>query len=188
MAFNSDEPRDKNGEWTRGGGTSAGTFSDQQNVELKDYAEGNYQVLNAYLHNPESVPASLAKEYDKQIKTITGALGKSKLTGDVTVFRGVQSPKVAANAERLVGRTISAPGFQSTSRSVSVAQDFAGFGQGSLVLQIHAKAGTPAINMERFKTGGNSGEQEILFGHHAQLRITGVDRSQRIPVIKAEFV
>jgi ABC-type Fe2+-enterobactin transport system substrate-binding protein len=195
MAGPLDEPRDKNGEWS-GGGESASrkggrSFSDQQHIELKDYAEGNYKNLNGYLHNTDSVRKDrpqLAAAYDKQIAHIDAALAKSKLSKDIVVYRGIQSEYALTNADKLVGRTVNADGFQSTSLNRNVAENFASQGRGSLVLEITARKGTNAINMEPFKTNGNSGEQEILFGHGKQIKVTGVDRSRRILVIKGEFV
>ncbi len=166
-----------------------GTFTEQQTIELQDYAEGNYQQLNSYLRNPSSVSASLGKELEKQAKTIDAAIAKSTLTKDVVVYRGLQSPKVVANAERLVGITIEAPGFQSTSLSQSVASDFAGFGPGAAVFELTARKGSKALNMEPFKKSkGNAGEAEILFPRDSKVKITGFDKTKRPPVIKGEFV
>jgi hypothetical protein len=181
-------------QWIRdGNGRFAGSvkqtkpFTDQERIELQDYKEGNYQQLNAYLRDPASVRESLGKELDKQIKTIDAAIGKSVLQQEMVVYRGIQHPALARNAERLVGRSIDAPTYLSTSAHSGVARNFASTGSGGVVLAIRARAGTHAAYLDQFQTSGNSGESELLFGRNSRVRITGVDRTRRPPVITGEF-
>lgn len=202
-----DHPRAENGEFGSGGAgkksagaksksappaqsgivKQSGKLTEQQHVDMKDYKEGGYRDLNSYLRGGETRPA-VAAEYEKQAKRMDGAIAKSKLAKDTSLYRGIQHPALAANAEKLVGREVDVASFQSTSTDSRVAADFAGKSKGGVVFHITAKAGTPALGMDQFETHGNSGENEVLLGRGGKLKITGVDRSGPIPVIKAEIV
>lgn len=165
-----------------------GELTDQQKIELQDYKEGNYRDLNGYLRDPAGVRESLGQEYEKQAKAIDAAIQKSTLQEDTIVFRGMQHPALAKNAEKVIGRQIEAPTFLSTSTKGSVARDFAGVSGAGIVLAIKAKKGMHAAYMDQFETSGNSGESELLFGRGHKISITGVDRSRRPMIITAEFV
>lgn len=179
-----------------GGGSSSSRdtaqsrgFTEQEQIELQDYAEGNYKNLNEYLRDPSSIRASLGVEYDSQISTIDAAIEKSTLARDVTVYRGVQHPTLARNADKLVGRTVESPSFMSTTMNPDVAKSFAGYSQSSVVLKLTAKKGTKALNMEPFKKSAmNRGEAEVLFGRGSRVRITGVERTSSGTVVLGEFV
>lgn len=178
--------RDGNGRFA-GSVKQSSPFTDQQRIELKDYKEGNYRQLNSYLANPTSVEASLAKELNKQVKTIDAAILKSTLVQDTIVYRGIQSPALARNIDRLIGKTMNPPNYLSTSTSSRVARDFAGFGSNGVVLAIKAKTGMRAAHLDQFQVAGNAGENELLFPRDSKIRLTGVDRTRSPMVIMGEF-
>lgn len=178
--------RDANGRFA-GSVKQSSPFTSQERIELQDYAEGNYQQLNSYLANPNSVRPSLAVELEKQAVTLDSAIGKSVLTQDTVVYRGFQHRGLAKQAESVVGKTINPHGFLSTSTNSQVARDFAGYGDGSVVLAIKAKAGAKAAYMDQFATSNNARENELLFPRDSKIRITGVDRTRSPPVILGEF-
>lgn len=180
--------------WLRDGqGRFAGSvkqnkpFSEQELIELKDYKDGNYQQLNSYLNNPDSVRPTLADELDGQAKTLDSAISKSVLSEDTVVFRGMQHKGLVKHAESIVGKTINPGSFLSTSTSSRVARDFAGIGDGAVVLAIKAKKGHNAVYMDQFESAGSAGENELLFARNSKIRIKGVDRSRNPPVIMGEF-
>lgn len=198
-------PRAGNGQFGYGGGSAGGSSSsgaqnsqsetvaqrgkltEQQHVDMKDYKEGGFRDLNAYLRGGQTRPG-VATEYDKTAKRMDAAIAKSSLKQDTKLYRGIDHPLIAANAEKLIGRDVDVATFQSTSTDSRVATDFAGMGKGAVVFQINAKAGTPALGMDQFEVLGNSGENEVLLGRGGKMRITGVDRSGSVPVILAEYI
>lgn len=182
----SDHPRAENGEFGNGGAGSPAkqkkAFTEQQSIELKDYKEGGFRELNARLRSGD------LGAYEGTAKTLDAALKKSSLHSDTTLYRGVKIPALANNAEKFIDKDITVAAFQSTSTDEKAASEFAGFGGGAAVLHIKVRAGTPAIDLTQFEGSGNANESEVLLGRGGKLRVTGVDRSGRIPKITAEWV
>ncbi|MEP1597578.1 MAG: ADP-ribosyltransferase [Hyphomonas sp.] len=168
--------------------TTRKRLTEQQKIEIKDYKEGNYRPLNQYLRNPSGVRKTLAKEYDQQVKTIDSAISKSTLNEDVTVYRGIKHKTLAQNAEQLVGKEISAAGFQSTSLSRRVAQDFVGFGDDAVIFEIRARKGLKAMRMDEFETANVAREKELLFSRGQKAKVTGVRKEGRATVIEMDYI
>ena len=196
-------PRAGNGEFGKGGGKAAkpsasaksnvvkqhAKLTEQQRIDVKDYKEGGYKILNSYLRTGKSPDGWSASSLNAEAKRLDGAIAKSSLQKDTTLYRGLQHPALAANAEKLIGREVPVDSFQSTSTSQEEAErNYAGFGNGAVVFKINAPAGTKAINTSEFESSGNSGEDEVLLGRGGKMKITGVDRSGRVPVIHMDLV
>ena len=197
--FDEDQPRDPagsetGGQWTSEGSgageeikTEQGKFTDDERVYLKDYKEGGYKAIREYQMNPEGASESAKEQYKYEQEQIDSALAKSTLLADTVVYRGIQYQPLATNAENLVGKSIPIGTYQSTTSSIDVAKDYAGFGKSGVILEIKAAAGSHAISMDQFESSGTSGEHEFLFGHSGHFHVTEIDRTGKVPIIRGRL-
>lgn len=183
--FNPNHGKDGRFTSAAGGGAATGTgvkngkFSEQQSINLRGYAEGDYRPLNAYLKGRNSGQDEAVGHLDAQAKSIDAALKKSRTTQDITVYRGFSSSQTVAFSDKLVGRTIEGSGnFVSTSRNQGVAEGFAAgmFDPKTAVLiKLNVPKGSKALAMDEFATAAaNSGEQEVLLSRKGKYKVTGV--------------
>jgi hypothetical protein len=187
----SEHPRDDDGKFSEisgGGGTKMSSkLTEQQGIEAKDYAEGGYKALNSYLRGG-ATRESMKAHHEATAKRLDAAIRKSSLERNTLLYRGIQHSALAAGAEKLIGRDIPVATFQSTSSSQKSASEFAGLGKDAVLFRIEAPKGSRALSMKQFEGSGNKNEDEYLLPRGGSMRVTGVDRSGRIPVVSLRLL
>lgn len=185
--YDPSQPRAPAGSENGGQWVSGGDLTEQQHVILKDYKEGGYRQINDFLRGAY-VRETLVAPLKEDVSIIDDAIAQQSLHSDVSLYRGIHHEPLAINAEKLIGKTVEVASFQSTTVDKKVALEFAGVGKGAVIFKISVPKGTPAIDMSKFETSNNVNEKEILLGRGGRVRITGVDRTSRVPVVSGEWV
>jgi hypothetical protein len=186
-AFDPSEPRDEHGEWTSGlsGVPSGGQTKDEKRA-LWIYSGDGFRAINNQLRGRTSQYADPG-ETQKLIDTLDGAMARSRLTSQVTLYRGMADYSGKYKTDDLVGQTIKDPTFISTSRSEDEANKFfaetgGGFDHSnSYIMEITAPKGTHAIDLDNTAWGHQRayGEQEVLLDRNAKVHIDRIDHFGR---------
>jgi len=128
---------------------------------------------------------------------INSAFDKSKLNNDTTVYRGLSGSSLSIDGksltdidhEGLVGKTVTHDGYMHTSVDREVASQFSGSGEEALVLELSAKKGTNAINLDQFAAEGKVAlEGELVFNKGHELKITGHRKEGNEHILTAEII
>ena len=173
-----------------GGGKKADTklvsLSPYEEKIAKEYGEGGgAHWINKYLRDPAAFKkqnpgprtAAWIKSLQKDAKTMDGAIEKSRLTQDVTLYRGVIDFSGFDNSKP--GEEFSLSTFSSTSRSKEWAQEFAEFrGRRGGLIVIDAPKGSHALDMALFARHG-SDEDELLLPRNSKFRVENYDSGRR---------
>lgn len=172
----------------------ARTLSDEERTVLLDYADEGYYDINLYLRHAGHLPsmkkasssyispqlfksAKIASTRLTQIHSVAQVMDeifrKFRLPTAITVYRGTNE-KLAlyANPKALVGKTLTLPGYTSTSTSQAMSREF-DFLRG-ILLVITVPAGAHAIPMVPALAGDRSDEAEVLLPHNTRLRVDAV--------------
>ena len=138
----------------------------------------NFEVLNNLLRGKEVGDFVDVDKANNQINVISETLEKAQLPSDMTLYRGCSKKTLGEYkdlpAEELIGKTISEPGFLSTSIDKEVTQNFIK----DLFITVNAKKGAHAIALKDISNYVN--ENEILFNKNTQMTITDAEEKEDI--------
>lgn len=190
---------DGGGEGPAGGGQAAGEskvpvktkrpLTDQQQVVVESYQQGGYRDINAALQRGEE-----GGTWKSDIRAMDQAIAKSIVTQDTTVYRGTNHPTLgrlidSGKADALVGRELSAPTFMSTSIHADVARGFGKHEETQVLYRIAVKRGATALDVAAASRSAiNDEEGELLLPRNARMRITGVGKLGKTPILDMEFL
>lgn len=149
---------------------------------LSSYKGSGYKQINGYLTGQTRG----SPETKEAVKSIDQAFKESALTQDEVLYRGVNKPALAANAEKYVGHTIQNKAYQSTSRNPDKASHFGSGDRNTdnqVLFVITAPKGTPAIHMDQFPGSDVPNEQEILLNRGTRFKVDDVQRQKGKPVV-----
>lgn len=116
----------------------------------------------------------------------------AELPEDVEVWRGVRNARAAfgvasGDLESLVGDVAEPGRFFATTLNRDVAEpEFIEPGSDPVLYRITALAGTYALWVPPLGNPDEAYQQELLFPPGAQVRIVGVDRTYRVPIVEVE--
>lgn len=192
-AYDPHQARDGHGRWSNGLGNLSTELDEPLSADeehaIDRYTSSGYSAINRAARGLAPDPSDA--EYDDDIHALTRsldrAIGKSRLTRDERVYRGLHGDAVA-HLESLNlrnGSIISDPGFTSASKDWVVADRFSHYEDASAFLILKAPAGTRALDVTRSSAVG-TGEYEILFPRDAKWKVTRIDVERG--VIEAEAV
>ena len=204
--YSEDQPRvpagsPDGGQWTDGGGGYGGSgaarldspsqlspsrkYSPRQAVE--SYAGIHYESINNYWRGSYKPPTGEGEVFVMEVTAVVDhEIAMNKLSETTTLYRGISHGNLAANAEKLVGRTIDSPAFVSTSIDRNIAEQFARGQSGSLFV-ITAPAGTSALSMNSIREF-ESKEKEYLLPRNQKFRVDRVERQNGRPIIHATVI
>jgi hypothetical protein len=173
----------------------ASPFTDEEKLALKDYSV-NSENLNKFLREQsqehisdspivqQALMAVQAKPYVKDIAALDSAFAKVEpLSQDITLFRGLSSSAGNKLDDALAGDSnFMDLGFLSTSRSESVAQDFAFERAGGVTsrgslqrwAEITVPKGSRVIDMNQHSISDNPSELEVLLNRDSHFYVESV--------------
>lgn len=163
-------------EWAKSvWGTKTGSFykrlSPTQMQAVTRYSGSDFKLVNRFLRKGTGGSPAL----NRRIDALQSAIDVTPLDRDLIFSRGTTlSAFDGFHPKTFVGKTITEPGFMST--SLKKPDDFLGF-EGAVRLNVTAPKGTRALYMEPVTTV--KGEQEILFGRGTIMRVTNVVERRR---------
>lgn len=164
----SEHPRNSDGEFTSGAGSSKGKSTKLTSTEkqwLDTYSGDDFLRVNSALRRGEDPGGSMVKNLDS-------AIAKSQLPKGTIVYRGMtreSAKKLFPDGNISKGMTVSDPGYASTSKSKSIAESW---GLGGVLLKIEAGEDVPGIDMTGHAR--NKHEEEVLLPRNAKMRVEGV--------------
>jgi hypothetical protein len=172
----------------------ARSLTDEEQTVLLDYADEGHFNINLYLRHAGNVAtmkkasssytapglrgsaakvASHLKQMHSAAHVLDGIFRKFPLPTKVVVYRGTDSRvSLFANPKTLVGKTLTLPGYTSTTTSEKIARDL-DFQQG-ILLVLTVPAGHQAIPMVPALSGESRGEAEVLLPQNTRVRVTQV--------------
>lgn len=148
-AYDPSQPRDEGGKWTSGGGGSRSLTANQKEA-ISRYTGGAYASINPGLRAQEP----LHSVYDRTVTVLDTLM--SPAVKDEVLYRGTADRFINDIKSGGVGSTFVDLGFVSTSRDVSVAQQFKRNRDASSFLEIRVPKGAGIYGMEA------QGEREVL--------------------------
>jgi hypothetical protein len=153
-------------------------FTNAQMDALNRYSGGEdsqYNEINDALRGKGSLDPSDLKSI---IKPLDAAIAANSFPKDMTVYRGMEHPKMAADPQSYIGSTVSDKAYVSTSASRGVASDFKG--DDGVLFAISVSKGSPAlyipstgIGVGKTDTENIKGEKEWLLPRGTSYKITG---------------
>ncbi len=166
---------------------------------LRRYSESGYDYsyayVNKYLRDGElrGSPLTDKAEMNRRVLAIDRALEKSELPVDMKLYRGTGLEPYGlefGDLDKLEGKILRDRAFTSASIDRGVVTDAYASSKSSVIVEIDAKRGTHALPMfvESDKRGEAVGkikeEAEVLFPLGTSFRVTEVDRSGDIPIVR----
>lgn len=193
-----EHPRDPNGEFRHGGGSSAATgegtstgksekqtngpishdpYTDEDKHALDEYQNGDYVAINDKLRKGSGSDAPLVRELD-------AAISRGSLQKPTTLYRGLAGGRPFSYK---VGEVVSDPAYMSTSAKESVANDFSeGVGEDySVMMKIKAPAGQSAAYFKEYE---GFDHQEVLLPRGVKMRVAKVINQGGHKVVEMEIV
>lgn len=174
--------------------TRARTLTDMERTVLLDYADEGHFNINLYLRHAGNVAtmkkasssytapgirgsaskvATHLAQMHSAAQVLDGIFHKFALPTKVVVYRGTDSRlPMFAKPKTLVGKTLTLPGYTSTTTSEKIARDL-DFQLGVLLV-LTVSAGHPAIPMVPALSGESRGEAEVLLPQNTRVRVTNV--------------
>ncbi|RHW17192.1 hypothetical protein D1610_11625 [Sphingomonas gilva] len=192
-AYNPHQPRDQRGRWRDTSHAAsvcvlAAPLTEGERAAIRTYTGDGFAAINGYLrgHDDDGDYSLSFDEADDAAAHLDSAIAKSRLASDMRLYRGVPAAEVYGLQLRK-GDEFGDPGFTSTSKSWIEADRFAqSRGDGGVLFIIHAKAGTPALDVTRESSVG-TGEYEVLFSRGQQWKVRDFDEGgTRIDIEPAE--
>jgi hypothetical protein len=148
----------------------------KEDIEVvSDYQGSGYAVMNGSLRR-EAVNPVPPKVQDK-VDKLDAVLAKTTLDQDTVVYRGLTSSSIAHSASKLKGSVIEDPAFISTSKSLSVANQFAQSSslqreQMPILMEIRLPKGTHALDLaKKVPSPMSDREQEVLMPRRTRLKV-----------------
>ena len=138
----------------------------------------NFEILNNLLRGKE-VPVNFDINIaNNKITIISEALKKAQLTEDMTLYRGCSKKTLGEykdlSPEELIGKTIVEPGFLSTTKDISITENFTK----DLLITINAKKGAHGISLKDISNYVQ--EDEILFDKNQSMLIIAAEEKDGI--------
>ncbi len=161
-------------------------LSSKEKDSLKKYKGKSYEAINKYLRKTNEVLGLThsSEELKEMVSNIDSALKKSKLSEDVSVYRGTELPEKYSgdNVQDLVGRSINDDAYTSVSTNPRMAGYFCRNKKTkrTAVIKMTLPKGSSALPLTKDTVGGNGGtdnECELI-----------CPRSMKIVVHKVEEV
>lgn len=169
-------------------------LTDDEQTVLLDYADEGHFNINLYLRHAGNVAtmkkasssytapgirgsapkvAAHLAQMHSAAQVLDGIFRKFPLPTKVVVYRGTDSRlPIFAKPKTLVGKTLTLPGYTSTTTSEKIARDL-DFQLGVLLV-LTVPAGHPAIPMAPALSGESRGEAEVLLPQNTRVRVTNV--------------
>jgi hypothetical protein len=175
-----------------GGGGSFQKLPEELNQEelsaIESYADTGFKAMNNALRGKEA----MTPEIQSKINGMDSAMAKQPLTKNTTVYRGIKSQKFlggeVSDPKSLIGKTITDPGFMSTSANSQTAASFS-IGKGGVLLQIAVNAGTAALNIrDHVFTDQAFEEHEVLIHRNSKMKITRAEKVGEQLRLSAEVI
>lgn len=138
----------------------------------------NFEILNNLLRGKE-VPVNFDINIaNNKITIISEALKKAQLTEDMTLYRGCSKKTLGEykdlSPEELIGKTIVEPVFLSTTKDISITENFTK----DLLITINAKKGAHGISLKDISNYVQ--EDEILFDKNQSMLIIAAEEKDGI--------
>lgn len=156
-----------------------------QSAYVEYYKGDGFYKSNEILRNPAAFSAGEVESARKMRDSINRAIKKSEMKTDGVLFRGIKSPELFENAEKLIGKDIPIPTVQSTATNAGSAIGWSGLlrtktgkflsanpGQ-SVVFKIRTRKGQHGLDLESLSIG-NTAEREVLLGSGGKYKVTKV--------------
>ena len=161
----------------------ASNFTAEEKEALKGYFGFVFNDVNKTLRGEQ--PSNKA---DKEISLIDSAMEKSTAKHRV-LYRGVSERALDSDAVEEVkslevGDTYHDPAFMSSSPSIKVGRHFAG--RNGVVLELHIRPGTPAVDRSEVDTV-RTNENEILLNRGLTFTVTDVSTHEGAPLVVMEM-
>jgi histidinol phosphatase-like PHP family hydrolase len=157
---------------------------------LRMYSETDYENINGLLRTGAIDNAAGLEHTQKQITELETALNKTKLTENITTWRGIMEPdKTLGDMSKLVGREFTDKGFMSTTtagRSMLEGFDY----EGSAIFELHIPTGYNAGLLSDMRVSQLPHEKELLLQRDSTIRITKVeiDKTTGAWVVQADVL
>jgi len=156
-----------------------------ESAYVEYYKGDGFYKQNEILRNPSSFSLLEFESAAKMRDSINSAVRRSEFESGGTLFRGIRSKEVFANAEKLIGKEIPITTPQSTATNAGGAIGWSGLlrtksgkflsaeKEGSVVFKIKTRKGQHGLDLESLSMG-NTGEREILLASGGNYKVTGV--------------
>ena len=156
-----------------------------ESAYVEYYKGSGFYKSNEILRNPGAFSAAEVTSARNMRNSINSAVKKSTIKTDGVVYRGIKSPELFENAEKLIGKDIPILTPQSTATDAGSAVGWSGLTRlksgkflsadpgKSVVFKIRTKKGQHALNMESLSIG-NTAEREFLLGSGGKYKVAEV--------------
>lgn len=142
---------------------------DAERDEIQAYKGVKYSNINEYLRQGSG------SFFRETVEKIDSAIGKSKLTSDVAVYRGIKNPERLFGdrmKDDLTGMEWLDEAYFSTSADKRVADDFAK--GGGMVMRVTVRKGAPMLRLSEMGAKPDAThEAELLGGRGWKISVTG---------------
>lgn len=186
FGFDESEARDQDGKWTSGGAS----MSDDERVAVGSYISDGFKDINAYAAGKtDGWSKDRLAQAKYEASNLDRAIERSSLPQAAIVYRGFNHQALFANPSAIVGKTIGAEKFVSTSKSDFLAMTYAGSGAkpDGIVFKITIPKGAHALDITE-ATGRDNGEHEVVLSRAAKFRVTGAQEAHGVKIFTAEMV
>lgn len=142
------------------------------------YKNAGHRAVNRMLRTGIGGVRTSFRKITDSIRSLDSMIASSRLTQDVTLFRGLISEQFGLQdpLEQLLGKTFKINSFWSTTTEVKIAEKFANAtkNKDSIIANIIVRRGQSALDMGLFTTKGKKArEKEILLPRGLKLKVIG---------------
>lgn len=164
-----DHPRDQDGKFGSGGGSTTGKpkLTPREKQEIDRYSGDEFLRINKELRE--------GKASDPAVKHLDSAIGKSDLPSGQKLYRGMnrEAAKSLFSGNISIGQSISDKAFASTSKSSDIGRMNS---VGGVMLEITTGGGAKGLDVSAGSR--NEHEQEVLLPRDAKMVVTGIRRGK----------
>lgn len=182
LAFDPDQPRDEEGQWTDGGGGGKGPaepkLATHEQAAVKKWWEGGYEEINASARSGRETA---------DIKALDSAIAKAPpLKSPATVYRGISIPPdhpLIGNLKK--GYSFGDDGFVAVTTKREIGENFAkggDYGNRKYLLRITLPAGARALPVKASGIG-----ESILPRKTGWFKVDGLKREGGMTVVDARY-
>jgi len=166
---------------------NAENYTKEEQESSQWYSEReNATTLNTALRNGED---KLSEELKQNIAQLESALSKYALPEDTILFRGARDAHLLFGGQLPhVGQTQKWKGFVSTTIGDYVAERYSKFAGDSVIIELHAPAGTNGIPMGTKKLSKvHQQDKEFLLKHETEIKVLSVEKKTNGYYVIAEI-
>jgi hypothetical protein len=168
-----------------------GKIDYKEKSSIEHYRIGGYSKINKELRDV-SKTGKISQETVSHMTNLDNVLKRSRLTQDITVYRGLNDKTIFENANKLVGKTLPLDSYQSTSTSIDVARSVCEINSENgnkynVIVELNLKSGTNAIDMDEASSDDELPLDEILLGRLGKMKVNSAEKNGDTVTLKADY-